>query len=187
MYEAILKSLDVIGRFSASDKELFIEKLQVFNYPSNLVLLNEKAICNTILFLNKGAIRQYYLDDEGNEITYNLFTQFEWVLDFESFIGQKPTKMIIKTSDDVEVLALTVTNLHALIARSQVFLQLGKILNEPQRPSLYDFTNSPEEKYTHLLNTKPQYLQAFPLKQVASYLKMTPETLSRVRRKIKNS
>jgi hypothetical protein len=66
-----------------------------------------------------------------------------------------------------------------------VFLQLGKILNEPQRPALYDFTNSPEEKYKHLLDNTPQYLQIFPLKQVASYLKMTPETLSRVRRKIK--
>lgn len=185
MFDAVLNYLDNLGRFSPSDKQLFTDKLQVRNYPKNTVLLNEKVICSTIYFLNNGAIRQFYVNDEGTEITYNFFTTHDWVLDFESFIGQKPSKMTLITVEEVEVFELTVQGLHELIAQSQVFLQLGKILNEPQRPALYDFTNSPEEKYKHLLDNTPQYLQIFPLKQVASYLKMTPETLSRVRRKIK--
>ena len=69
-----------------------------------------------------------------------------------------------------------------LCSKSQAFLQFGKILNQTKyRTSLYDSSLNPSDKYKFISNTKPELMRAFPLKIIASYLKITPETLSRVR------
>lgn len=187
MFAKAMTSLQSIGRFSEQDKILITQKLQAKTLKKNEIILKNGQTCRAVWFINQGAIRQFYVTNEGDECTLNFFTTGDWILDIDSFLGQKPSENTLIACENTEILELTVFDLHALIDHSQVFLQLGKILNAPKRPTLYDLSNVPEEKYKHLLQTKPHILQKFPLKQVASYLKMAPETLSRVRRKIKDT
>lgn len=71
---------------------------------------------------------------------------------------------------------------HRLIGQSQSFLQMGKILEEStSRIDFFDNNNTQDEKYQYVLENKPELIQSFPQKLIASYLKITPETLSRVR------
>jgi hypothetical protein len=82
-------------------------------------------------------------------------------------------------------LELSIENIHKLVAISPVFLQLGGILaSSVSRISFFDNDLTPLKKYQFIIQNRPQLIQAFPLKLIASYLKITPETLSRVREKL---
>lgn len=100
----------------------------------------------------------------------------------DSLTEQIPSKTNIKAFTNSEVISLTLKGFHYICSKSQAFLQFGKILNQTKyRTSLYDSSLNPLEKYDFIINNKPELTNTFPLKLVASYLKVTPETLSRVR------
>jgi CRP-like cAMP-binding protein len=184
MFEKILASIQRVGRFSEKEQTLFVDKLKNLTIQKNDCLLKEGQVCSAVYFINTGAIRQSHITENGDELTLNLLTAEDWVLDFDSFMQQKQAKNTLTALEKTDVFELTVHGIHALIAESQAFLLLGKFFQHGLRDSIYDTLPLPEDKYKHLLQHKPQLLQAFPLKYIASYLKMTPETLSRVRRKI---
>ncbi len=184
MFEEIRKSVQQFGRFNEEELTLFTTKIQVKQLLKNDFLLVEGKICTAIYFLNKGSLRHFTNRKDDTERTLNLFIENDWVLDYQSFATQKPTKNKIQAFEQSEVFELNVLSLHELIAISQKFLQMGKLLELGlQNTDLYSEQASPEEKYLELLANKPLLIQKFPLKYIASYLKITPETLSRIRRK----
>jgi hypothetical protein len=106
----------------------------------------------------------------------------EWVLNHRSFVTQQPADSSISSFTGGIILELSIQSIHYLIGHSLSFLQLNKIMdNAVSRIVLFDNALAPKEKYLYVLNNRPQLIQEFPLKMIASYLKITPETLSRVR------
>lgn len=100
----------------------------------------------------------------------------------QSLIEQTPSKTAIKAFAKSDVIELRLNNLHALIAKSQTFLQLARIFNQADnRIYLFDNSPNPTEKYNYINIAKPLITKVFPIKMIASYLKIAPETLSRVR------
>lgn len=173
--------LQAVGRFTTEDCVLFENHLVKKQVKKNDLLLKEGEICREVFYIVSGSVYEY--SDAGiDENIIDLHSEKEWLLQYESFVAQKPSPHIIKAYTDCELLALAVTQLHQLIALSPAFLQMGRILEKGlARTYYFDNALTPAKKYQHLLQTKPQLLQAFPLKLIASYLKITPETLSRVR------
>jgi hypothetical protein len=99
-----------------------------------------------------------------------------------SLIKQVPSDTTIKAFEKSDVLELSLNNLHNLIARSPSFLSLGRLFDQASnRTYLFDNALSPIQKYNYIKNVKPLIVQVFPVKMIASYLKISPETLSRVR------
>ena len=116
-------------------------------------------------------------------MTTGLFVAGQWVLDPISFTGRKASSDCLEAFEDTQTFQMTIHQVHELIARSQVYFQLGKILEwVGRRP--FTKEQGPDERYLKLLESTPEILQCFPLKYIASYLEMTPETLSRVRKRI---
>lgn len=185
MFKKILSCIDKIGRFSDNEKALFIEKLKPKSLKKDDIYLKEGIVCSDVCFINTGSARLFHINQKGEDLTLKFFTTGDWMLDSDSFTSRKASENTLICTENIEILELSIHDLHNLIAISQSFLQLGRILYASQRPFIYDNTSSPEEKYRYLMVNEAHLLQKFPLKQVASYLKMTPETLSRVRRKIK--
>ena len=106
------------------------------------------------------------------------------VINHKSFTTRKPSENLIQAFEDSTIYELSIEAIHKLIATSQSFLQLGKILETTiSRIDFFDNNNTPDEKYRFILEHKPMLLQKFPQKIIASYLKITPETLSRVRKR----
>jgi CRP-like cAMP-binding protein len=173
--------LTTIGTFSAAQQSLLKEQLVPKQLTKNELLLKEGKVCQAIYYLVSGAVYEYN-DADIDENIIDLHTGPTWFLQYESFTAQKPSRNNLKAYTPCELLILSVTALHQLIALSPAFLQMGKILEKGlTRMHYFDHALTPLQKYQHLLQTQPELLQVFPLKFIASYLKITPETLSRVR------
>jgi CRP-like cAMP-binding protein len=179
MFSSILAQ---IGHFSAQEVLIFGEKVKRRSIAKNDYILTKGEVCKSAFVILQGAFIQFNYQDEIEQNVIDLHLSNEWVINHQSFTKQRPSENFIQAYIDSEVLELSVEDLHSLIAISPKFLQLGKILEQATaRLHFFDNRLSPLEKYLYILENKPSLVQAFPLKIIASYLKITPETLSRVR------
>ena len=173
--------MDKIGRFSQADFEVLSRHMVKRLVKKNQLLLDQGQICQSVYFISSGAAYQFWYDDIEEKVA-DLHMEGEWCLAYSSLVSQVPSKNIIKVNVESHVYELGIHAIHHLIKVSPVFLQLGKILEGALSRSHYlVHSMSPSEKYNHLIHARPHVLQVFPLKIIASYLSMTPETLSRIR------
>ena len=181
MFRNLETALQQYVRFSQEELTTFLARLQIINVSKQEVVLKKGQVCRALYFVNKGALKQ--VDDD--ETIINLFAANEWMMDVKSFTSQKATEYAVIAVDHCELFCLSVHDLHELIQMSPVFFQLGKLMEAGHANFSYQNNRlSPEEKYEMLLKEKPQYIQFFSSKTIASFLGIAPETLSRVRRKI---
>jgi CRP-like cAMP-binding protein len=178
MTRSILQS---IGTFSENDLVLFNQYTSRRQFSRNEHLLEEGAICRSVFYLVSGALYQYQ-DRETGEHIIDLHQAGEWVFNNTSLVSQSPSATYVKAFATSEVIELKLRHLHELIGRSASFLQLGRIFNQDHtRAQLFDQALSPAGKYRYIRQAKPLIAAIFPVKMIAAYLKIAPETLSRVR------
>ena len=179
MYQKVLKN---IGNFNEEHLTLFSKRIRFREVKKDEILLPGGDICKSFFFNISGAFYQFNLKNEIEQNILDLHLENEWFLNNHSFITQLPSESTIVAYTEGKVLELTIEAIHGLITESPAFFQLGKILDQANdRIHFFDNRSTPSEKYKHILETKPALIQNFPLKIIASYLKITPETLSRVR------
>lgn len=179
----LLQSIRNLGQFSEEQIGEIVDACEKCTYKKGEFLLGRGEVCNAFWFLESGSVHQYHKNSNMDLVTTGLFVAGQWVLDHSSFTGRKATTDSFEAYQDLTAYALTIHELHALIARSQVYFQLGKILDHmSDRPNLKD--QAPDDRYLQLFESHPDLLKTFPLKYIASYLEMAPETLSRVRKRI---
>lgn len=178
--------LEQFGSFSEAETQLFHTMLVNKSVHKNEMLVRPGEISRSIFFVRKGSFFQsYFSEDCEQTMITDLYMENEWLFNADSLINQIPSTSAIICFSDAEVAELTLENLHQLIASSPNFLLLNKIFNTlSAKISLYDENMNPARKYTYILASRPQLLQVFPLSMIASYLKIRPETLSRVRANI---
>ena len=182
MFQQVIQSIQQYGTFSEEELARFVSYLQPATVAKDEVILMKGETCQTLSFVLQGSFLQSFLDEELDKKVVNLFVKNDWVLNHSSFTAQKPSLHQIEAFQDSEILSISIHQVHELISRFPSFFALGKILEvvSPNQDSRF----TPDEKYLHLLTKKPMLVQTFPLKYIASYLGMTPETLSRVRSRI---
>lgn len=175
--------LNALGRFTNEDISLFDTKAITKNFKRDEILLNEGEVSKSAFYIIKGNAYQFCYDDIDENII-DLHIEKDWCLNHSSFVTQKPSAAVIKAYSELTVLELSMTSVHELICISPSFFQLGRVLDQTvSRVQYFDNANTAEEKHNQLFSSRPQLFQKFPLKMIASYLKIAPETLSRIRGK----
>lgn len=173
--------LNSLGQFSAIDYELFEKQSTKKILNKNEILLHEGDICTCFFYILSGSFSQFQISDM-EEVIIDLHLEHEWMFNQQSLTEQTPSNTTIKAFSNAEVIELSLASFHYLCSKSQAFLQFGKILNQSQnRTFIFDNSLKPDEKYSYITKCKPDLAKVFPLKMIASYLKIAPETLSRVR------
>ena len=157
-------------------------------FKKGTILLKEGQVSKECYSVLKGCVRQYHLD-EGEEKTTALFTEGDAVVPFRSYIDDLPSKHYLVC---VENCTLTVGNKEKESQICQEFPILKDIIREELEKNMakaqeqYAFfvSSSPEKRYLNLIENRPDLVNRVPLHQIASYLGIKPESLSRIRKRI---
>lgn len=185
MFERVKISIRSFGDFSEEEVAAVVGRLKVVPVSKGDFLIREGQVNRDFYFVNSGCFRHYSILDDGSESTLNLHVEGDWFVDPKSFLALKPMDAIIQAVEDSEAYTLSLWDFHELVKPPDGFFRVGHIFERATQIQDYQHSrNSPEEKYALLLASRPEVLLKFPLKHIASYLGMTLETLSWVRRKV---
>ncbi|WP_405207228.1 Crp/Fnr family transcriptional regulator [Aquimarina sp. LLG6339-5] len=151
-------------------------------------LLNAGTEEKKLRFLNKGIIREYYATSV-KEININFYIEPQFITDLTSFNTNSKTKKYQEALSDVELLAIDKSSFRKLLneydcGKSFIDLSFQRLLRNKELFEYNRITKSPEELYNELFTYRPNWLEKIPQYHIASYLNITPETLSRIRKRI---
>lgn len=149
--------------------------------------LREGEVCKYSAFIVKGAMRQYSVDDKGAEHIVHLFIENWWASDRESFIMLTPSIYNIDAWEDTDALLITKADYLGLLEPIPALAEMAGKLDERSYIATQKRLNSSisftaEKRYADFASMYPEFLQRFPQHIIASYLGITKETLSRIRR-----
>lgn len=172
-----------------ADKAIFRQHVIVKKLRKHQYFLQEGEICKSVAFVSKGILRSYLVDEKNNERIIQFAPEGWFISDISSFITEDKSIMNIDALEDTELILMSKTaHVYLETAVPEFFkfnyAQYRGAYISLQKRLIDMFTLSTEEKYTKLLSIYPDIMQRVPQHMIASYLGLTPETLSRVRKKL---
>jgi CRP-like cAMP-binding protein len=177
--------------YKLSDKELMkvIQLFETIHVKKNEHLYRPGEIVRQVYFVEKGCLRQYYINNNGEDRTIYFKIENGWCSELVSFLDNNPTELCVQALENSTLQAINQKNWVYAISQIQSFtlgfIRAQQDTNYMLKKRLAEATvETPEEKYLRFVEEEPHLLQRIPLYQIAAYLAMTPETLSRIRKKI---
>ncbi|HBL76631.1 MAG: hypothetical protein A2W90_24020 [Bacteroidetes bacterium GWF2_42_66] len=162
-------------------RECFHEK----EIPSKTILLKEGEISQNMCFVKKGCLRLWFNND-GKDITFQFFFEGQAVSSIESFWGQQPSIVSLESIEPSVVVFLKRDDFMAILnlypdIKDWLFEKMVKRMADYSKLFLSRIKNNPQERYCELLENNPEIIQRVPQHYIASYLGITPISLSRIR------
>ena len=189
MYELFFKSLTDKVPFTDAELELIKTYLTPKKLRKKQYLLQEGDVARYTAFVEKGVLRSYTIGNKGGEHIIQFALEGWTIGDLGSFLNGTPSTYTIDALEDAELVLLSKTAHDALteqIPRYETYMrqQLTGAYIAMQRRLTSLISLSLEERYTNFTEIYPDIVQRVPQHMIASYIGLTPETLSRVRRKM---
>lgn len=189
--EALIAAIQRITPIEPEAIEALLDILSPREVRKGEVIWNAGETSRHILFINSGALRYYY-SKGGREINGQFFFENEFFTDYYSFITREPMAFTTEALEDSSLLLMPRTGINDLYEQFKSFERLGRLIAEQNFISLHNtrvdlHTKTPEALYLDLLQNRPSLMQRVPLYMIASYLGITPEHLSRIRKKVVSS
>jgi CRP-like cAMP-binding protein len=150
-------------------------------------ILQENDVCKHYTFVLSGCFKMYGVDDSGAEHNIQFAAENEWVADIGSFHSGKASRFYIEAMEPSVILQIDITNLIYLYHHHPKFDRIFRVIAENkvielQNRVLQNISSSAEERYRTFVEQYPQLINRLPNTQIASYIGITPEFLSKLRR-----
>jgi CRP-like cAMP-binding protein len=188
MFELILKNIAKHIELAPEEVEYFTSILKPKALRKRQYFLQAGDISRHECFVNKGCIRTYNVDEKGQEHVVQFAIEGWWAGDLYSFLSAQPSEYNIDALEDSELFLIDKNNLEQLYTRVPKFERFFRILLQnafiaSQRRISENLSLPAEERYISFIQRYPRFEQRLPLRQIASFLGITPESLSRIRGK----
>lgn len=184
--------IDYFNRLMPLDKQetnlissLFRSRL----FRKRQYILQEGDVCTQMCFVVSGCLRMYKIDNDGNTHLLQFAAENYWVIDLGSFYSEQPSELNIDALEDTMVLQVSHDDLIALYTQAPKFHRIFRVLIENsfvslQKRLLQTISSTADERYQYFLDTYPHLINRLSQIQIASFLGITPEFLSRLRNKV---
>lgn len=171
-----------------SDKKLITSLFSIQEFRKKQLLLNQGQICKSLFFVERGSLRAFNINEAAKESTIMFAIQDWWITDMNSFLNQKPALVAVQALEDSSVLALDFESFESLLEKKPKFERYFRILFQKayvreQQRALDAISMTTEDRYNRFVSKYPQIVERVNQKQIASYLGITPEFLSSIKRK----
>jgi CRP-like cAMP-binding protein len=164
------------------------ERLTVQYLKKGELLTRNGEICKQVSFINQGLLRMFYIV-EGKEVSTGFAPENHYLAQYDSFLTRQPSLGNIDALEDCQLMNLSYDNVQELYKELPVFQIFGRKIAEMLFIMISSQTNAlltltPEERYKKVLEEQPFIIQRVPQYMIASYIGITPEHLSRLRKKM---
>lgn len=191
MFDQLYKSIHQHVSLSDEEWELCKHNFRPKRMLKRQFLLQEGDVCRNLTFIEKGALYSYAVDPRGNQNVLRFAFEGWWMANLQSFFTDEPSTLNIEVLEDSELLILDRKNHEMLLDEIPAYERYQRIMFQNAYVALHQRVENALgleaiEKYARLISHNPEFMNRVPLNLVASYLGVTPETLSRVRNNIRN-
>ena len=174
--------------FNKEGLEEFVNTFTVKSFKKGEIILENGNVENELRFLDQGIIREYYATND-REKNINFYTNASFITDFTSFTHSTPTKKYQECLTDVDLRVLSKEKFLKFTNQyncGKLFIEtiFQRIVVNKETEEFNHFVNTAEELYLDIMKNKPDWLLQIPQYHIASYLGITPETLSRIRKRM---
>lgn len=189
---AMLQQMHTVVSTAVNSNSLSIHEMEQLFTPATLkkgdFLALQGVTCTTVAFISSGMFR-FFSTVDGDEKTHDFAFPDSFITAYTSLLEQKPSDMSIQALSTAQLLTISRKELYRLYDKHPTFERIGRIFAEQaflnSRTHLLSILHDDAEtRYQKLITRAPQIIQSIPLRYIASYLGISPETLSRIRRRI---
>ncbi len=184
---ALIKHLESYLPLSADEQRLINERFVMHEIRKKQHILTEGMICRHYTFVPEGCFRMYGVDDKGYEHNLQFAAEGDWIADSSSFHTRTPSRLNIQAIEDSRILQVEQEDLYHLYIQIPKLDRIFKVIIENkyvelQNRVLQNFSSTAELRYQGFLDQYPTLSHRLPNTQIASYLGITPEFLSKIRK-----
>lgn len=182
----ILKHTQKYIQLSQDEQDFFLSLLEEKKLARKEYLLHEGDICERSAFVLSGCLRAYSIDENGVEHILQFAPQNWWITDMFSLLSSKPAHLNIDAIEDSEILLLSKSNQELLYEKVPKFERYFRILIQnstvaSRQRVLDNLELSAKERFAKFCNNYPSLINSIPQKQIAAYIGVTPEFLSKMK------
>lgn len=179
--------LSTYVRFSHEELNDILSYFKKEKIAKNQLLIKEGQVCKKLYFVEKGMARSYYLKNDGKEVTQWFFDTGKFMTSADSYFNQSPSYYYLETLEDSIFYTITYEEMDIVSAKYPKMQQVSHKLVIEALVGMVDKLNAiqfqtSKERYDYMTSEFPDMAHRVPLGHIASYLGMTQETLSRIRR-----
>ncbi len=189
MSKNIIENVSRFIDLNEDEKKFFTDSLKLETFPKKTILLREGEICQFEGYIQEGCVRVFYLDDNGFEVTILFAIEDWWISDIASFQDQKPSGLYIETLEDSEIFMLNPKTKEAILEKFPKFERVFRMLVQRNLSTLQNrlintISKTATERYLEFINVYPTIPQRVQQYYIASYLGVSKEFISTIRKRL---
>lgn len=177
--------------------KLFESKLTLKEYKKGDVILHQGDICKEMNFINSGLARGYVIDEDGKDFTWSIYFNDKnshmsnlFAIDYDSFINQKASSLHIEALEDTQLVSVSYDDVQFLYNKLKKGERFGRLMSEEAYSYLHKLmidrqTKTADERFEEFVQNTPHLLDKVPQYHIATFLGITPQHLSRLKKQLK--
>lgn len=188
-YENILNNIKRYVSLNEEDEQQFSSIIRTSNIKRRQFIVQPNFVCTHQTYVLKGAFRSYFVNDQGVDHTIQFAIEDWFISDFNSYITQTPASLFVEALENAVIQQISYEDVEKICAENPKFERFFRLVAQKsfafaQRRVLSNLGKSAEERYLEFQNLYPSIVQRVPQYTLASYLGMSAEFLSKIRKRL---